>query len=445
MRRAAMAMATAALVLGGSMAAGCGPAASQRLARPAGPQQAADRAVTGTRTVRYGGYVIYVPAAWPVYQLAARPHLCVRYDRHAVYLGRPGPDQQCPAHVVGRTEAVRIDSGARAAITYQRGGAAIDRAPRLPAQRRVIMRDAADRELGLIIRRPALSVTATYANDPAVAERIIGSVRLASPAPPGAAAPGAAAPGAAAPSAAPRALARAASRAGAAHLPIAGFDTCAAPSIRAMRAWRPFYAAVAIYIGGANRACDQVNLSALWVRRVKAMGWSLIPTYVGLQPPCDRFGGRIRPKRAASEGAVAAVDAVALARGLHLRRHAPIYFDMEGYPARKRCRRAVLTFLDAWTRRLRARGYTSGVYSSAASGAQDLGSTRSIGGHPLARPETIWFALWDGHGDVRGEPYLAASWWPAGRRIKQFRGGRWQRHGGFRLNIDRDEVFGSVY
>src|SRR5260370_2998151 len=154
-------------------------------------------------------------------------------------------------------------------------------------------------------------------------------------------------------------------------------------------------------MGGGKRGCDQVNLSAVGVRRVKAMGWSLIPTYVGLQPPCDRFGGRIRPKRAASEGAVAAVDAVALARGLHLRRHAPIYFDMEGYPARKRCRRAVLTFLDAWTRRLRARRYTSGVSSSAAAGAQDLGSTRSIRGHPPAQPATLWFALWDGPPPVR--------------------------------------------
>ena len=422
--------------------------------------------VTGTKTIEYGGYVIAVPAAWPVYELAARPHLCVRYDRHAVYLGRPGPDQHCPAHLVGRTESVRIDGAAAgAAVIYQRGTGAAQRWPvrRWPARRRPtqsrIVRDTVDRELGLIIARPSLSVTATYANDPAMAERMH---RQRARLPPGTRRPRAprtalharrAGPakrhgGAGAPH--PRqglgTCPGAGPRRRTVHRPMAGFDTCTAPSIGAMRAWRPFYQAVAIYIGGMNMACAQGNLSARWVRQVKAMGWHLIPTYVGLQPPCDRFGGKIRRRHAAREGAAAAADAVARARELRLRRHAPIYFDMEGYNSnRKRCRRAVLTFLDAWTRRVRGLGYTSGVYSSAGSGAQDLGAARSVGGHRLARPETIWFALWDGHRNLRAAPYLLASWWPADRRIKQFRGSHWQRHGRFRLDIDRDEVFGAVY
>src|SRR5260370_37435817 len=44
MRRAAMAMATAALVLGGGLAAGCGPAAPPRVGRPPGPPHGAGRA-----------------------------------------------------------------------------------------------------------------------------------------------------------------------------------------------------------------------------------------------------------------------------------------------------------------------------------------------------------------------------------------------------------------
>jgi hypothetical protein len=76
---------------------------------------------------------------------------------------------------------------------------------------------------------------------------------------------------------------------------------------------------------------------------------------------------------------------------------------------------------------------------------QDLGAARSVGGHRLARPETIWFALWDGRRNLRAAPYLLTSWWPADRRIRQFRGSHWQRHGRFRLDIDRDEVFGAVY
>jgi len=61
------------------------------------------------REVRYRGYGIDVPGSWPVYELAADPSRCVRFDRHAVYLGRPGPNQRCPAHAVGRTEAILIE------------------------------------------------------------------------------------------------------------------------------------------------------------------------------------------------------------------------------------------------------------------------------------------------------------------------------------------------
>ena len=89
-----------------------------------GRQAAAARGAAGTKTVDYGGYTIDVPAGWPVYRLAAQPWRCVRYDRHAVYLGRPGPDQQCPAHLVGRTDAVRIDGRVirmpAPRVTYQR-------------------------------------------------------------------------------------------------------------------------------------------------------------------------------------------------------------------------------------------------------------------------------------------------------------------------------------
>src|SRR5689334_14601165 len=60
----------------------------------------------GTQTVSYRGYDVQVPASWPVHRLAADPTTCVRFDRHAVYVGRPAADQSCPAHVVGRAGAV---------------------------------------------------------------------------------------------------------------------------------------------------------------------------------------------------------------------------------------------------------------------------------------------------------------------------------------------------
>ncbi len=62
-----------------------------------------------THLVSYHGYQAQVPASWPVYDLSKDPSRCVRFDQHAVYLGTPGPDQDCPAHIVGRTEALLVE------------------------------------------------------------------------------------------------------------------------------------------------------------------------------------------------------------------------------------------------------------------------------------------------------------------------------------------------
>jgi Rv2525c-like, glycoside hydrolase-like domain len=559
MRRAAMAAMTAGLVLGVGAVASPGPEASGQEAGPAAPNGGESRAATPMKTVpmkrvAFAGYFFDVPANWPVYRLGTRPHQCVRYDEHAVYLGSPGPDQQCPAHLVGRTETIRIERAARAAsaprgsrvvssggsgvvgglsrqagavasgqagavasgqagavasgqagavasgqagavVSGQAGAVASGQAGAVASGQAgavvsgqagavadgqagavaggaavvaggaagarnvpgVLVRNAARRELGMTLRGPGLSIVATYGTKPSVAERIIASLRSAG------------SPATATPDRtrltgkSPRARGSAAEiQAGSGHVageavaaparsasfggPLPGFDTCTAPSLAAMQAWRSAYSVVGIYIGGLNRACDQGNLSVRWVSQVRALGWLLIPTYVGLQPPCDHFSAKIDPKNAVAEARGAANSAVAHALALGLRRGAPIYFDMEGYNSkRSRCRDAVLTFLDAWTRQLHARHFVSGVYSSVGSGVEDLGNTGSVAGHMLAEPDSIWFALWDGHGNLQGSPYMLPSWWPQHRRIKQFRGGRWQRHGKFRLNIDRDWVFGAVY
>ena len=68
-------------------------------------------AMAGLKLVQFGGYTFRVPAGWPVYRLGRDPTQCVRYDRHAVYLGRPGADQQCPAHLVGRTTTISMQFG----------------------------------------------------------------------------------------------------------------------------------------------------------------------------------------------------------------------------------------------------------------------------------------------------------------------------------------------
>jgi hypothetical protein len=212
-----------------------------------------------------------------------------------------------------------------------------------------------------------------------------------------------------------------------------------------MQAWRAKFSATAIYIGGQMMACGYGNLSASWIRQAEAMGWSLLPTYVGLQAPCDSFSGKIDPKHAAAQGTTAANHAIADAQAFGLGRGSPIYYDMEAYPDNKaRCVTAVLTFLDAWTRQLRAQGYVSGVYSSAAAAIADLQSRTRVAGHRLAKPQAIWCALWDNAANLSGQPYVTDAVWPVWARSKQYKGPHVVKVAGIKLDIDSDLVNGPV-
>ena len=76
---------------------------------------------TPLKVVRYHGYVVKVPRSWRVYDLAKNPHVCVRFDRHAVYLGAPTAQEQCPAHPVGRTEAILLQPAMPASMAWKFG------------------------------------------------------------------------------------------------------------------------------------------------------------------------------------------------------------------------------------------------------------------------------------------------------------------------------------
>jgi hypothetical protein len=66
-------------------------------------------------------------------------------------------------------------------------------------------------------------------------------------------------------------------------------------------------------------------------------------------------------------------------------------------------------------------------------------------GRALAKPDSMWFALWDNKANTAGTPYLLNSWWNPNRRIKQYQGGHWVKVGGVKLDIDSDWVQGAVY
>jgi hypothetical protein len=432
-----------------------------------------------------------------VYRLEREPSRCVRYDQHAVYLGRPGANQQCPAHLVGRTATISIQatgstpdpaSGVANPIGI---GAAIGTLPQVGGS---VTRDAQDQELGTSLADPGVSVTGTYTGGSRGVLSILRSLRRGD----GHLTRAGAGPGRLRSHKSTKHKARkhkarkhkarkhratrhraskhrarthhnrkhhGRKRHGRKHqarhhgrgkhrahprtprLLAArhGFDSCTTPSLAAMRAWHRAFSAMAVYIGGVEAGCASPNLTAGWVRAVTSLGWALMPTYVGPQASCSSFSVRIRPARAQAQGHAAALDAIHLAATLGMGRGTPVYYDMEAYHGHRRCKDATLAFLDAWTRTLHANGYSSGVYSSASSGAENLGWAHRVDGHAIAKPDSMWFGLWDDEQNVRGLPYLLKSWWQGPRRIKQYMGPHRRTLGGYTLDIDSDWVYGAVY
>jgi hypothetical protein len=224
--------------------------------------------------------------------------------------------------------------------------------------------------------------------------------------------------------------------------PVSGFDTCTAPSTSTMRTWRGDYAAVGVYIGGANAACAGGNLTAGWVKTVASMGWGLLPAYVGPQAPCWSAGRGvlISPGSAAAQGSAAGADAIGDARSLNLPAGSPIYYDMEAYNGGTSCTNAVLRFLGAWDRAVQAAGYVTGVYSSQDSGIVDMqsGAIKKLPG--FTPPDAIWIALWDNVASLNDGTLT----WPLPDRSKQYSGNVNATVGGITLNIDRDFVGGPL-
>jgi len=424
------------------------------------------------KTVVYQGYELRVPASWPVYRLDKDPSTCVRYDIHAVYLGTPGANERCPAGLIGRTQTVSVipstvvAAGSGAEVTFQRaqpgltGGTPVRN---VPAVRRAIVRNAARRELRVALGKAALGATviATYGDSSSAVEQVLASLRsaprgarataqsAAAAVPQRAAAPVQPAPppttprwqGVPAgwptqivvppPPPRPRPL-----------QPVSGFDTCTAPSLPTMKTWRRAYGAIGVYIGGVNSACAYGNLSASWIRSAAAMGWGMLPTYVGPQAPCYGYGVMINPKQAAAQGRAAAADAISDAKTFGLGSGTPIYYDMEAYNASpgSSCVSSVLTFLGAWDREMSASGFVPAVYSSQDSGIADMQAAAQAKAPGFTAPQAVWFAMWDGQRTLSDGSLV----WPTAERSKQYQGPQNVTLGGTTLNIDSDLVAGPL-
>ena len=218
------------------------------------------------------------------------------------------------------------------------------------------------------------------------------------------------------------------------------FDACKAPPTSSLQAWSASpYRALGIYIGGANRACAQPNLTPTWVQATTGLGWGLLPLYVGLQAPCVGQSGLAKisttAATAVSQGTAAADDAAANAQALGLPSGSPVWFDMEGYkPGNTTCSNAVRSFVGGWVSELRAQGFVPGVYGSAASTIRDVAQLGAAG------PDVIWIANWNGKESVFGDPYVSDSLWPNHQRVHQYKGGHNETYGGVTINIDSNVV-----
>jgi hypothetical protein len=376
------------------VAAACSAAAVVLVASLATNADAADQ-----RRVKYLGHTFTVPDSWQVVDLAANPRACVRFDRHALYLGTPSADQDCPARAIGRTEAVLVQPAGGAGGSGSTDDAVVQQ----------ITAGAA-----------GVTVTATYDRDRPLAEKIVRGAGFGAPR---AAAPRAPAPraGTVAPDVSPSLVAPAPT-----DFTGKGFDACTAPSSAAMDAWLASpYRAVGIYIGGARRACAQPNLTAAWVARQAAAGWHFIPLYVG---PQAVYGDLTSPT---SQGTAAADDAADQAAALGFGQNTPLYYDMEAYPTDQSAN--ALAFTSAWTLELHARGFMSGYYSSSDSGIADLVTHRTA----YAMPDVLDIARWNDVADTN-DPNVPADLWANHRRIHQYSGNVKESYGGVQINIDRD-------
>lgn len=224
------------------------------------------------------------------------------------------------------------------------------------------------------------------------------------------------------------------------------FETCTAPTLRAMHAWQASsYRAIGVYIGGVNRTCSQPQLSADWTAAVTAMGWRMLPIYMGLQPNCSERtrSAKISPPKAASQGSATAIDAIKHATAVGMQAGSIMYLDVEHYDTRqKSCRTAVLRYVSGYTRELHRRGYLSGVYANLGSGARHLSQVCTSAAY--ARPDALWVARWDGSETLTGLANISDQQWSRYQRAKQYRGPHFETHGGVTLHIDSDWVNAPV-
>ena len=223
-----------------------------------------------------------------------------------------------------------------------------------------------------------------------------------------------------------------------------GFETCNAPTADALTAWLASpYRAVGIYIGGVNRTCANTELTPTWTAAALGAGWSLIPTYVGLQAPCITDGTRATsPRRTRRARASRPPTTRSRARGARPPRRAArstsTWRPTRSTTPRARGGAGVRHRLGRRAARPRLRGRR--LRQRRLDRSRDM---QALADTP-ASPDSLWIANWNGNESVFGDPYVSDTLWTNHQRIHQYRGGHKETWGGVTIDIDSDFVDGPV-
>lgn len=230
-------------------------------------------------------------------------------------------------------------------------------------------------------------------------------------------------------------------------------DTASAPHATTMATWQRTapYRAIGVYVPvapGTDNRYDkrQVNLTAAWVRTVRAAGWHVLPIYVGLQASCQstryhRMSGNAGTAR--SQGIAAATYAADAVYRLGIPSSAPIAYDLEAYATgNARCSAAAQAFAAGWTSRLHQLGRLSAFYGSRSSTITDI-TNAHLADPAYPEPDVIWVATDSGQANTSFSVPPDGLW--PGRRMNQFNLNVRREYGGVTINIDENAVQKSVW
>ncbi|HEU5356100.1 MAG TPA: glycoside hydrolase domain-containing protein [Actinocrinis sp.] len=386
-------------------------AASRPSSTGAGGAAAPAEVSTVARSVSYLGHAFTVPAGWHLVDLAADASRCVRFDVHAVYFGNPPAAQQCTVRGSAVRSAVLVTPSSSAAKA-----SAVD--------------DSVNQRITATL--PGVQITASYAagTDRSSVVALLSAEGVPAPTVSGASDSTSTVAQHVAANLAPVQGRVTPSRVAVMTQEYKGlgFDACTAPSTAQMSAWSgsPFRA-VGVYIGGAERACAQPNLTASWVSTEASAGWRMLPLYVG---PQIAFGDVTNA--AAAQGKASADDAAIQASALGIGQGAVLYYDMEGGSYTSVQTAVAKTFLGAWSAELHALHYRAAVYGNEGGAVGALVS----GWGTITEPDVIDVANWNGTTDDDPGADPADHW--GGHRVHQFKGGANATYGSVTINIDQD-------